>query len=88
MRLKQNRYAISFAKEVVEALQLPNECFKEIGKINGAATEKGMRHNGDYSKHLSKLGEKIFRCSECCIGMMCSKECLESSKHLKLCSRS
>ena len=57
--IKQNRYAISFAKEAVEALQLPNECFKEIGKINGAATEKGMRHNDDYSKHLSKLGEKF-----------------------------
>ena len=57
--IKQNRYAISFAKEAVEALQLPNECFKDIGKINGAATEKGMRHNDDYSKHLSKLGEKF-----------------------------
>ena len=56
--IKQNRYAISFAKEAVEALKLPRECFKEIGKINGAATYKGMRHNNDYSKHLSKLGEK------------------------------
>ena len=56
--IEQNRYAISFAKETVQALQLPKECFKEIGKINGAATEKGMRHNNDYSKHLSKLGEK------------------------------
>ena len=56
--IKQNRYAINFAKETVEALQLPKECFKEIGKINGAATAKGMRHNHDYAKHLSKLGEK------------------------------
>ena len=56
--IEQNRYAISFAKEAVEALKLPRECFKEIGKINGAATSKGMRHNNDYSKHLSKLGEK------------------------------
>ena len=56
--IEQNRYAISFAKEAVEALQLPKECFKESGKINGAATPKGIRHNNDYSKHLSKLGEK------------------------------
>ena len=56
--ITQNRYAINFAKETVEALQLPKECFKEIGKINGAATAKGMRHNHDYAKHLSKLGEK------------------------------
>ena len=56
--INQNRYAISFAKEAVESLKLPKECFKEIGKINGAATSKGMRHNNDYAKHLSKLGEK------------------------------
>ena len=56
--ITQNRYAINFAKETVEALQLPKESFKEIGKINGAATAKGMRHNHDYAKHLSKLGEK------------------------------
>ena len=56
--IMQNRYAINFAKETVEALKLPRECFKEIGKINGAATAKGMRHNHDYAKHLSKLGEK------------------------------
>ncbi len=56
--IMQNRYAIKFAKETVEALKLPRECFKEIGKINGAATAKGMRHNHDYAKHLLKLGEK------------------------------
>ena len=56
--IKQNRFAIKFAKETVEALRLPKECFKEIGKINGAATVKGMRHNTDYAKHLSQLGER------------------------------
>ena len=56
--IKQNRFAIKFAKETVEALGLPTECFKEIGKINGAATAKGMRHNTDYAKHLSQLGER------------------------------
>ncbi len=56
--IKQNRFAIKFAKETVEALDLPRECFKEIGKINGAATAKGMRHNTDYAKHLSQLGER------------------------------
>ena len=56
--IKQNRFAIKFAKETVEGLDLPKECFKEIGKINGAATAKGMRHNTDYAKHLSQLGER------------------------------
>ena len=56
--IKQNRFAIKFAKETVEGLGLPKECFKEIGKINGAATAKGMRHNTDYAKHLSQLGER------------------------------
>ena len=56
--IKQNRFAIKFAKETVEVLGLPKECFKEIGKINGAATAKGMRHNTDYAKHLSQLGER------------------------------
>ncbi len=56
--IKQNRFAIKFAKETFEALDLPKECFKEIGKINGAATAKGMRHNTDYAKHLSQLGER------------------------------
>ena len=56
--IKQNRFAIKFAKETVEVLSLPKECFKEIGKINGAATAKGMRHNTDYAKHLSQLGER------------------------------
>ena len=56
--IKQNRFAIKFAKETVEVLGLPKECFKEIGKINGAATVKGMRHNTDYAKHLSQLGER------------------------------
>ena len=56
--IKQNRFAIKFAKETVEVLGLPKECFIEIGKINGAATAKGMRHNTDYAKHLSQLGER------------------------------
>ena len=56
--IKQNRFAIKFAKEAVEALGLHKECFKETGKIYGAATTKGMRHNTDYAKHLSQLGER------------------------------
>ncbi len=56
--IKQNRFAIKFAKDTVEVLGLPKECFKEIGKINGAATVKGMRHNTDYAKHLLQLGER------------------------------
>lgn len=36
---------------------MPREAFCEIGKINGAATQKGHKHNKNYAAHLSNLGE-------------------------------
>jgi len=36
---------------------LPGEAFDPVGKINGAATPKGDKHNREYAKHLSALGE-------------------------------
>ncbi|MEO0663170.1 MAG: sulfatase-like hydrolase/transferase, partial [Planctomycetota bacterium] len=34
------------------------EAFQAAGKLNGAATAKGHRHNLDYTKHLKAMGEE------------------------------
>jgi len=56
--ISQNREAIAFAQKTVHDLSLPDEAFRKIGKINAAASQKGLHHNRDYAKHLQKLGEK------------------------------
>lgn len=55
--IARNRAAIGFAREMVREFGLPPECFAEVGKINGAASAKGMAHNTDYARHLGALGE-------------------------------
>ena len=56
--ISKNRKGIDFAKKMANEFKLSSEAFDLKGKINGAATEKGVRHNLDFSKHLSNLGEK------------------------------
>jgi glycine/D-amino acid oxidase-like deaminating enzyme len=55
--IRHNRAAISYACEMVGTFGLPNECFQKIGKINAAATEKGIAHNQAYQDHLAHLNE-------------------------------
>jgi glycine/D-amino acid oxidase-like deaminating enzyme len=55
--IRHNRAAISYACEMVGTFGLPNECFQKIGKINVAATEKGIAHNQAYQDHLTHLNE-------------------------------
>ena len=57
MQIAMNREALAFAKEVVETVGMPDEAWSETGKINGAATPKGARHNRSYAAHLTRLGE-------------------------------
>jgi glycine/D-amino acid oxidase-like deaminating enzyme len=52
-----NRQAIAFAAEAARTYGLPEEAFEPSGKINAAATEKGLQHNADFAKHLERLGE-------------------------------
>jgi glycine/D-amino acid oxidase-like deaminating enzyme len=52
-----NRSAIEFAKNAAEEYQMPSEALQQVGKINAAATHKGMTANTDYAKHLTKTGE-------------------------------
>ena len=57
MQTEMNRHAINFAKETALEFGFPQEAIVVSGKVNAAASEKGMRHNLDYSKHLKTLGE-------------------------------
>ena len=52
-----NRYAIDFAGEMAVEFGFDEDVFSRCGKINGAATAKGHRHNVDYARHLEALGE-------------------------------
>ena len=54
---EDNRLAIGFAREAVQAYGLSGEVFAETGKINGAATDKGLAHNADYARHLGTMDE-------------------------------
>ena len=56
-QIAANRAAIAFAREAASEYRLPQEAFAESGKINAAATARGLKHNTDYASHLSALGE-------------------------------
>ena len=53
--IAQNREAIAFAQKTEQDLGLPDESFKKIGKINAAASRKGLHHNLDHARQLQKL---------------------------------
>jgi glycine/D-amino acid oxidase-like deaminating enzyme len=52
-----NRLAIEFALEAAREYGLTEEAIRVSGKINGAATDKGMAHNQSYAHHLAASGE-------------------------------
>ncbi len=52
-----NRHAISFAAEMARDYGLDQTAFTHSGKVNGAATAKGDKHNRSYAAHLEALGE-------------------------------
>lgn len=54
-----NRAAIDFAKAIASDFKLSEEALAATGKINAAATDKGLKHNLDYAEHLTKLGEEF-----------------------------
>ena len=55
--ISQNRDAIAFARDMVNTLNLPADAYRPVGKINAAASERGLTHNREYAEHLTKLGE-------------------------------
>jgi glycine/D-amino acid oxidase-like deaminating enzyme len=52
-----NRTAIEFAAGIAEEFDLGSEAFARSGKVNAAATPKGLHHNETYARHLTRLGE-------------------------------
>lgn len=52
-----NRLAIGFAQEMAEVFGLGAEAFSTSGKVNAAASEKGLAHNRSYAAHLAAMGE-------------------------------
>lgn len=54
---RDNRHAIRFATEMAEAFSFGADVFAPTGKINGAATAKGDKHNREYAAHLKAMGE-------------------------------
>ncbi len=53
-----NREAIGFAKEVATEFGMSKEAMIQSGKVNAAATKKGVQHNQDYARHLQSMNEK------------------------------
>ena len=53
-----NRAAIRFAADTAQEYAMPAEAFVASGKINAAATAKGLQHNMDYARHLAELNEE------------------------------
>ncbi|MEM9206361.1 MAG: FAD-binding oxidoreductase [Pseudomonadota bacterium] len=54
---EDNRLAIDFAAEMADAFGLSEEAFSRSGKINAAASEKGITHNKHYASHLDRMDE-------------------------------
>lgn len=52
-----NRQAIDWAAEAVRDYGMPEGFFQRTGKINGAASDTGLRANASYAAHLGKLNE-------------------------------
>ncbi len=55
--IRLNRTAIEFADALARQYQFPPDTFCRSGKVNAAATNKGLKHNENYARHLEKLGE-------------------------------
>ncbi len=52
-----NRHAIQFAADMANDFEMEPDVFNQSGKINGAATAKGDKHNREYAAHLKNMGE-------------------------------
>lgn len=55
--IEDNRRAIDFAGEMASEFGLSDEAFKRSGRLNAAASAKGVQLNQSYARHLDDLGE-------------------------------
>ncbi|TIQ28768.1 FAD-binding oxidoreductase [Mesorhizobium sp.] len=56
--IAQNRFAISFAADAAAEYGMSMRTFDPSGKINAAATNRGMKLNANYGRSLQGIGEK------------------------------
>ncbi len=56
-QIEANRAAIEFAASVAEEFGLSREAYVKSGKINAAASEKGLTNNREFAEHIAALGE-------------------------------
>lgn len=57
LQTQMNRHAINFSEKVSQEYGFSEETFVRSGKINAAATAKGVKHNLEYANHLNSLNE-------------------------------
>jgi glycine/D-amino acid oxidase-like deaminating enzyme len=54
---QDNRQGIAHAAQMASEYMLGDEAFVMSGKINGAATDKGLAHNASFARHLETMNE-------------------------------
>jgi len=57
LEIAQNRFAIDFAGQAAREYGMAPDTFDPSGKINAAATERGLKLNLNYAKSLKGIGE-------------------------------
>jgi glycine/D-amino acid oxidase-like deaminating enzyme len=58
LEIAQSRFAIQFAAEAAAEYGMSAETFDPSGKINAAATERGLKLNVNYAASLKAIGER------------------------------
>jgi len=58
LEIAQNRFAIDFASQAAHEYGMSAHTFDPSGKINAAATERGLKLNDNYAKSLHGIGER------------------------------
>lgn len=57
LEIAQNRFAIQFAADAAADYGMSKDTFDPSGKINAAATARGLKLNGDFAESLARIGE-------------------------------
>lgn len=56
---QDNRRAIAFARQAADEFRMKEEAFSPQGKINGAASQRGLQNNASFARHLDAMGERF-----------------------------
>ena len=58
LEIAQNRFAIDFATQAAREYGMSSDTFDPSGKINAAATARGLKLNANYAESLKGIGER------------------------------